>query len=223
MLLWWLFWCVSVCVCVFCSCSCCSTRTAKMRCVFANVTFTGGRATVSREVAREPESGCRALLSCPIAHARRHARAVLSHARATAAQTAKSFRALIMGGASPYLGAVRAEQHVGPAARSLRFALLEQPGLGALSSVRRANVRSRSEIRIFASEGTKQGRNNHQTTILGLVRPTVHGGAPRVGFPPPLTLPCCGTYLQPEPVANHNNPCQATLRFASSLSSIIAT
>ena len=36
-----------------------------------------------------------------------------------------------MGGASPYLGAVRAE-HVGPAARSLRFALLEPPGLGAL-------------------------------------------------------------------------------------------
>ena len=70
-----------------------------------------------------------------------------------------------MGGASPYLGAVRAE-HVGPAARSLRFALLEPPGLGALLSVRRANVRSRSEIRKFASEGTKQGGNNHQTTIL---------------------------------------------------------
>ena len=38
-----------------------------------------------------------------------------------------------MGDASPYLGAVRAE-HVGPAARSLRFALLEPPGLGALLS-----------------------------------------------------------------------------------------
>ena len=99
-----------------------------------------------------------------------------------------------MGGASPYLGAVRAE-HVGPAARSLRFALLEPPGLGALLSVRRANVRSRSEIRKFASEGTKQGGDNHQTTILDLARPTAHG-APRAGFPPPLTLPCCGTYLQ---------------------------
>ena len=39
-----------------------------------------------------------------------------------------------MGGASPYLSAVRAE-HVGPAARPLRFALLEPPGLGALLSV----------------------------------------------------------------------------------------
>ena len=99
-----------------------------------------------------------------------------------------------MGGASPYLGAVRAE-HVGPAARSLRFALLEPPGLGALSSVRRPIVRSRSEIRKFASEGTKQGGNNHQTTILGLVRPTAHELS-RAGFPPPLTLSCCGTYLQ---------------------------
>ena len=99
-----------------------------------------------------------------------------------------------VGGASPYLGAVRAE-HVGPAARSLRFALLELPGLRALSSARRANVRSRSGIQKFASEGTKQGRNNHQTTILDFVRPTSHG-APRAGFPPSPTLPCCGTYLQ---------------------------
>ena len=36
--------------------------------------------------------------------------------------------------ASPYLGAVRAE-HVGPAAGSLRFALLEQPGLGGSTFV----------------------------------------------------------------------------------------
>ena len=28
-----------------CSCSCCSRRTPKMRCMFANATFTGGRAT----------------------------------------------------------------------------------------------------------------------------------------------------------------------------------
>ena len=99
-----------------------------------------------------------------------------------------------MGGASPYLGAVRAE-HVGPAARSLRFALLEPPGLGALLSVRRANVRSRSEIRKFASEGMKQGGDNHQTTILHLVRPTAHELS-RAGFPQPLTLSCCGTCLQ---------------------------
>jgi hypothetical protein len=46
-----------------------------------------------REVARIPESGCRALLPCPMAHARRHSRAV-SCARATAARTAKSFPAL---------------------------------------------------------------------------------------------------------------------------------
>ena len=43
-----------------------------------------------REVAREPASGCRALLPCPMAHARRHARAA-----ATAARTAKSFSALL--------------------------------------------------------------------------------------------------------------------------------
>ena len=98
-----------------------------------------------------------------------------------------------MGDDSPYIGAVRAE-HVGPAARSLRFALLEQPGLEALSSVRGPNVRSRSEVRKFASEGTKQGGDNHQTTILDLLRPTVYELS-RAGFPSPLTLPGCGTYL----------------------------
>ena len=46
-----------------------------------------------REVAREPASGCRALLPCPMAHARRYVRAA-SCARATAARTAKSFPAL---------------------------------------------------------------------------------------------------------------------------------
>ena len=46
-----------------------------------------------REVTREPESGCRARLPCPMAHARRHACAV-SCARATAARTAKSPPAL---------------------------------------------------------------------------------------------------------------------------------
>ena len=49
-----------------------------------------------REVAREPESRCRALLPCPMAFAWRHARAV-SRACITAARTAKSFRALTGG------------------------------------------------------------------------------------------------------------------------------
>ena len=49
-----------------------------------------------REVAREPESGCRALLPCPMANARRHARA-MSCAHATAAPTAKSFPVLLLG------------------------------------------------------------------------------------------------------------------------------
>ena len=57
------------------------------------------------------------------------------------------------------------------------------------------NVRSRSEIRKFAPEGTKQGGGNHQTTILDLVSPTAHELS-RAGFPLPLTLSCCGTYLQ---------------------------
>ena len=43
----------------------------------------------------------------------------------------------------------------------------------------------------------KQGWNNHQTTILGLLGLTSPHGAPRAGFPPLLTLPCYGTYLQP--------------------------
>ena len=46
-----------------------------------------------RKVVREPESGGRALLPCPMAHATRHARAV-SRARAIAARTPKSFPAL---------------------------------------------------------------------------------------------------------------------------------
>ena len=79
----------------FCSCSCCSRRTPRMRCVFANATFIHWWAR-DREVAREPESGCRALLPCPMAHARRHARAV-SCARATTARTAKSSPALVTG------------------------------------------------------------------------------------------------------------------------------
>ena len=49
-----------------------------------------------RKVVREPESGGRALLPCPMAHATRHARAV-SRARAIAARTPKSFPALLKG------------------------------------------------------------------------------------------------------------------------------
>ena len=92
-----------------------------------------------------------------------------------------------MSDASLYLGAVRVE-HDEPAARSPSVALLELPGPRALSSVRAANARSRGEIRIFASGHTKQGRNNHQTTTLDLVRPRVHGVL-RADFSPPLTLP----------------------------------
>ena len=91
-----------------------------------------------------------------------------------------------MSGAARYLGAVRFE-HDEPAARSPSVALLELPGPQALSSVRAANARSRGEIRIFASGHTKQGRNNHQTTTLDLVRPRVHGVL-RTDFSPPLTL-----------------------------------
>ena len=51
----------------FCSCSCCSRRTPRMRCVFANATFTGGRAT-----ARSHEYRSRGVvLSC---HVRWHMR-----------------------------------------------------------------------------------------------------------------------------------------------------
>ena len=96
-----------------------------------------------------------------------------------------------MGGASPYLGAVRAE-HVGPAARSLRFALLEPPGLGALLSVRRANVRSRSEIRKFASEGTKQGGGTTRRPSLTLLDPLLVNFRARV--------------------SHHHSPCRAAVR-----------
>ena len=50
-------------------------------------------------------------------------------------------------------------------------------------------------IRKFASEGTKQGGDDPQTTILDLARTTARELS-RARFPPPLTLPCCGTYLQ---------------------------
>ena len=56
-----------------------------------------------RKVAREPESGGRALLPCPMAHATRHARAV-SRARATAARTPKSFPALVASSSVVRLG-----------------------------------------------------------------------------------------------------------------------
>ena len=75
---------------IFCSCSCCSRRTLRMRCVSERYFRWWVR---DRKVAREPASGCRALLPCSMAHTRRHARAA-SFARATAARTAKSFPAL---------------------------------------------------------------------------------------------------------------------------------
>ena len=107
-----------------------------------------------------------------------------------------------MGGALPYLGAVCAE-HVGPAARSLRFALLEPPGLGALSSVRRANVRSRSEIRKFASEG----KNKRGTTIrrpsLTLLGPVLMNFRARV--------------------SHHHSPCRAAVRTCRAAMELMCT
>ena len=63
--------------------------------------------------------------------------------------TSKVLRDDIVTNASRYLSALRAER-VGPAAGSLRFLLLELPGLGALSSVREANNRAGLERSDFA-------------------------------------------------------------------------
>ena len=86
-----------------------------------------------REVAREPESRCRALLPCPMAHARRHARAV-SRACATAARTAKSFWAL-----APPTG-IRERRIKSHSSRAIRVleggghTHLQRVGTGGLSS-----------------------------------------------------------------------------------------
>ena len=61
-----------------CSCSCCSRRTPKMGCVFANATFTGGRAT-----ARSHENRSRgAMLSCRVRWYMQGGMRVPYHARA---------------------------------------------------------------------------------------------------------------------------------------------
>ena len=86
MLLWWSFGCVQF-LFVFVLFE---KNTEKEVCVRERHFHWWAR---DREVARIPESGCRALLTCPMAHARRHSRAV-SCAHATAARTAKSFAAL---------------------------------------------------------------------------------------------------------------------------------
>ena len=62
----------------FCSCSCCSRRTPKMRCVFANATFAGGRAT-----ARSHKNRSRGVvLSCCVRWHMRGGIRVRYHARA---------------------------------------------------------------------------------------------------------------------------------------------
>ena len=62
----------------FCSCSCCSRRTPRTRCVFANATFTGGRAT-----ARSHENRSRGVvLSCRVRWHMRGGMRVPCHARA---------------------------------------------------------------------------------------------------------------------------------------------
>ena len=62
----------------FCSCSCCSRRTPKMRCVFANATFTGWRAT-----ARSHENRSRGgVLSCRVRWHMQGGMRVPYHARA---------------------------------------------------------------------------------------------------------------------------------------------
>ena len=77
---------------LFVLCACCSKRTPRMRCVFANATFTGGRAT-----ARSHENRSRGVvLSCRVRwHMRGGMQGAVSCARATAARTAKSFPALM--------------------------------------------------------------------------------------------------------------------------------
>ena len=70
--LWWSSWRFN-----FCSCSCCSRRTPKVRCIFANATFTGGRAT-----ARSHENRSRGgVLSCRVRWHMRGGMRVPYHAR----------------------------------------------------------------------------------------------------------------------------------------------
>ena len=89
---------------------------------------------------------------------------------------------------APYLGAVRA-RHDEPSARSPSFALLEQPGLEALLSVREENSEMGYGMRgrKFASNGMRQGATKHRTGLLDRMGSSVHGGS-RAGFAPPPTL-----------------------------------
>ena len=61
----------------FCSCSCCSRRTPRTRCVFANATFTGGRATAKSHEYRSRG----AVLSCRVRWHMRGGIRVPCHAR----------------------------------------------------------------------------------------------------------------------------------------------
>ena len=109
----------------------------------------------------------------PIAHVKASHR---SKSLSCSSETESDLRDDTVTNASRYLGAVRAG-HDEPSARSPSFALLEIPGLGAVRRSRWAVSICASKIRIFASEGTKQGRNNHCTKVFDLGRPGVHGGA----------------------------------------------
>ena len=81
---------------------------------------------------------------------------------------------------APYLGAIRGE-HVGAAARSIGAALIEVPVLEADRCSREGNSEMGRGVRIFDLGRMKQGRNNHQTTILAPERSSVHRGS-RAGF-----------------------------------------
>ena len=87
---------------------------------------------------------------------------------------------------APYLCAVRA-RHDEPSARSPSFALLEQPGLEELLSVREENSKMGRGVRKAASNGMRQGATKHRTGVLDRKGPSVHGGS-RAGFAPPPIL-----------------------------------
>ena len=127
-----------------------------------------------REVAREPAPGCRALLPCPMAHARRHARAA-SCTRATAAQTAKSFPAL-------------------PLARLRAHARCGVRDGEARSLSRRARARRsgrRHTRRVGGRGGRKAGdhQHHHTTRVRACVRTCVREVAPTCAmYPASLVL-----------------------------------
>ena len=76
--------------------------------------------------------------------------------------------------------------------------LRKRPRDSTRGAPRRRRLDTREEARGGSSGAARELRgtwDNHQTTILDLVSPTSHELS-RAGFPPPLTLSCCGTYLQ---------------------------